>query len=40
VVDTPEGWNAIKKDLDRLEKWAQVNFTMFNKAKYKALHLG
>ncbi|GAB0192635.1 cAMP-dependent protein kinase inhibitor alpha [Grus japonensis] len=40
VVDTLERKDAIQRNLDRLEKWACVNFMKFNKAKGKDLHMG
>ncbi|KAJ7397628.1 rna-directed dna polymerase from mobile element jockey-like [Pitangus sulphuratus] len=40
ALDTPERWDTIQKDLDKLGKWAHGNLTRFNKAKYNLLHMG
>jgi len=40
AMDSPEGWDAIQRDLDRLEQGAQVNLMKFSKSKCKILHLG
>jgi len=33
VVDVPEGWDAIQRDLYTLERWACANLMKLNKVK-------
>jgi len=40
AMNTPEEWDAIQRDLDKLKKWTPEDLVMFNKAKCRILHLG
>jgi len=40
VVNTPNGLDAIQRDLNSSKQTVQENLTMFNKSKHKILHQG
>lgn len=38
VDGIPQGFAAIQRDLDRLEKWSDRNFMNIRKGKFEILH--
>ncbi|TRZ10908.1 hypothetical protein HGM15179_016200 [Zosterops borbonicus] len=40
MVDMPEGWDAIQRDLAKLKNWVHANLMRSYENKYKVLSLG